>query len=84
MLACGWRVLSGRARCSRVGPLYADAALGTGPHGADVRELDRMRRARNRVEYGDWGGFGAAEIRADLNRARAIVAAVEVSWPTTT
>lgn len=43
-----------------------------------------MRRTRNRVEYGEWGGFGAAEIRADLTRARAIVAAVEAAWPATT
>ncbi len=62
--------------------LYAEAALGSGPHAAHVRELDRMRRTRNRVEYDEWGGFGAAEIRADLERARAIVAAVEASWPT--
>jgi hypothetical protein len=83
MLVSGWRVRSGRPGAHESVALYAEAALGTGAHGGDVRELDRMRRTRNRVEYGEWGGFGAAEIHADLRRARAIVAAVEAAWPAT-
>ncbi|MGE3138640.1 MAG: hypothetical protein AB7O53_04175, partial [Thermoleophilia bacterium] len=50
---------------------YAAGALDT-PAAA---ELDRMRRFRNRIEYGGTH-FSRAQVRHDLEHARAIVAAV--------
>jgi hypothetical protein len=55
--------------------LYAATALsGRGP-----RELDRIRRFRNRIEYGTTY-FSPDQVAHDLDHARAIVAAVEASW----
>lgn len=80
MLASGYRVRSGRPGAHEAVALYASAALGRGPHGDDVRALNRMRRDRNRSEYESWWAEGD-ELLADLDRARAIVAAVEAAWP---
>jgi hypothetical protein len=56
--------------------LYAAVALsGSGP-----QELDRMRRFRNRIEYGTTY-FSPDQVAHDLEHARAIVAAVEANWP---
>jgi HEPN domain len=60
---------------------YAAAAL----PGPAPRELDRMRRFRNRIEYGTTY-FSAHQVAHDLEHARAIVAVVETSgrdWPAT-
>lgn len=81
MLASGWRVRAGRPGGHEAVALYAEATLAKGPHSADVQELDRMRRTRNRVEYGEWGEWGSAALRDDLERARGIVAAVDTAWP---
>lgn len=80
MLASGRRVRGGRPGAHETVVLYAEAALEAGGHG-DGREMDRMRRTRNRLEYGEWGELGSAELRADIERARAIVTAVEGAWP---
>jgi YD repeat-containing protein len=82
MLAAGYRVRGGRPGAHEAVAQYATAALGSGPYAEDVGELDRMRRTRNRSEYGERPAPGASELRADMARARAIVAAVEASWPT--
>ena len=82
MLATGWRVRAGRPGGHETVALYAEATLDHGPHSADVQALDRMRRTRNRVEYGEWGEWGSVALRDDLERARGIVAAVDAAWPT--
>ena len=71
MLSEGYRVAA-RPGAHQAVVLYAEEAVG----GADVSQLDRMRRNRNRSEY-DVKVFGAAEVAADLGFARGIVAAVE-------
>ena len=49
------------------------------PHSRALRraELDRMRRFRNRIEYGTTY-FSADQVAHDLEHARAIVAALPV------
>jgi hypothetical protein len=49
---------------------YASAMLG-----GDARQFDRMRRNRNRSEYGVWE-VGRSTLEADLEHARRIVLAV--------
>jgi hypothetical protein len=52
---------------------YAQVALGREVPALD--HLDRMRRVRNRSQYGAWNVDGST-VRADLEHARAIVEAV--------
>lgn len=79
MLAAGWRVRASRPGAHEAVARYAVVALADGCPSA--RELDRMRRMRNRVEYGAVVELGAADLAADLGHARAIVAAAEAAWP---
>lgn len=81
MLASGWRVRSGRPGGHETTALYAEATLTSSEHADAVRELDRMRRTRNRVEYGQWADFGHTELQDDLKRAHQIVTAVLTAWP---
>jgi hypothetical protein len=60
--------------------LYAEATLAQGSAGTAVAAFDRMRRVRNRSEYGHQV-IGAQVLAADLIHARAIVAAVEAELP---
>jgi hypothetical protein len=70
MLAHGLRARN-RQGAHQAVVLYAEEALA----GCRVvRYLDRMRRSRNRSEY-DIKVFGAAEVAAGLEHARAIVGA---------
>ena len=79
MLASGYRVRN-RPGSHEAVALYAEAALAGAPHAHHVGELDRMRRDRNRSEY--WVRvFGRAEIEADLEHAKQIIAAAEAQWP---
>ena len=75
MLASGYRVSRSRLGAHEATARYATAVLGKG-HGDDARHFDRMRRNRNRSEYGAWE-VGRSTVEADLRHARAIVLAVE-------
>jgi hypothetical protein len=70
MLAHGLRARN-RQGAHQAVVLYAEEALAGC---RDVRYMDRMRRSQNRSEY-DIKVFGAAEVAAGLEHARAIVGA---------
>lgn len=75
MLASGFRATV-RPRAHEAVGLYALEALASHSGAASVGHFDRMRRNRNRTEYG-LRTFGAAEIARDLAHATAIVDAVD-------
>jgi hypothetical protein len=75
MLAAGFRVTV-RPRAHEAVALYAVDALSSARAPKSIEYFDRMRRKRNRTEYGV-RTFGAAEIARDLEHARAIVVAVD-------
>jgi len=75
MLVSGYRVSKSRPGAHEATARYASFALGSGSHGGSVRRFDRMRRNRNRSEYGAWQ-IGRSTLEADLVHARAIVEAV--------
>jgi len=76
MLASGYRVSKSRLGAHEATARYAVAALGSGRRGGSARRFDRMRRNRNRSEYGVWQ-IGRSTLEADLGHAHAIVEAVE-------
>ena len=78
MLTRGYRVTSGRLGGHEAVVRYAEASLSDCPYSEHVAEFDRMRRARNRSEYGV-ATFGATQLETDLEHARAIVAAVQAN-----
>ena len=78
MLARGYRVAGGRLGGHEAVVRYAEASLSESPYSEHVAQLDRMRRARNRSEYG-FATFGARQLEADLQHARGIVAAVRAN-----
>lgn len=78
MLARGYRVPKGRLGGHQATAMYALMALGSGPHAEHVEHFDRMRRNRNRAEYGAWA-IGAGTLAVDLEHADGIVRAVEDS-----
>ena len=55
--------------------LYAEEALRLSEAGDALANFDRMRRSRNRTEYGAIE-LPTSQVRTDLDHARAIVAAV--------
>lgn len=71
MAGHGYRVRLHRLGAHAVVARYAETAITV----SEVRHLDRMRRVRNRTEYGALG-IGAAQLAADLEHAKAIVRAV--------
>lgn len=77
MLANGYRATA------RPGPheavvRYAEEVFTSAGAARHVRNLDRMRRNRNRSEYG-MRVFGRAEIDADLEHARQVVDVVDTA-----
>jgi len=76
MLAAAYRVSKSRLGAHEATARYATAVLGSGPHGEHVQQFDRMRRRRNRSEYGAWQ-IGRSTLEADLRHARGILQAVE-------
>jgi hypothetical protein len=78
MLMSGYRVSKSRLGAHEATARYVASALGSGPHGESARRFDRMRRNRNRSEYGAWQ-IGRSTLKADLVHARGIVEAVEES-----
>lgn len=79
MLMSGYRVTKSRLGGHEATARYAALALGSGSHGESARRFDRMRRNRNRSEYGAWQ-IGRSTVEADLVHARAIVEAVDESF----
>jgi hypothetical protein len=75
MLAAGYRVSKRRLGGHEATARYATSVLGSGPHGEHVQHFDRMRRNRNRSEYGMWQ-VGRSKLEADLDHARGILQAV--------
>jgi len=75
MLASGYRVSRGRLGGHEATTRYASAVLGSGTRQEHVRHFDRMRRNRNRLEYGVWH-VGRSTLEADLRHARGIIGAV--------
>lgn len=71
MLASGYRVSKGHLGAHEATARYASATLGE-----EAQQFDRMRRNRNRSEYGVWE-VGRSTLEADLEHARRIVLAVE-------
>jgi len=78
MLSSGYRVSKSRLGAYEAMARYAVAALGSGRRGEAARRFDRMRRNRNRSEYGVWQ-VGRSTLGSDLGHAQAIVEAVEKS-----
>lgn len=78
MLMSGYRVNKSRLGANEATARYASSALGSGPHGESARRFDRMRRNRNRSEYGAWQ-IGRSTLEADLVHAGGIVEAVDDS-----
>lgn len=70
MLAHGYRVRATAGAHEAVG-IYAEAMISA----PSVREFQRMRRRRNKSEYGDTV-IGRADLTADLDHAAAIIQAV--------
>lgn len=78
MLAAGYRVNKSRPGAHEATARYAVAVFAEAPRAEHAQHLDRMRRNRNRSEYGVWH-VGRSTLRADLGHARGIVRAVEES-----
>ena len=76
MVASGYRVMKNRPGAHEASGRYAVLVLGRGGHADDIRAFDRMRRNRNRSEYGVWQ-VGRTTLETDLAHARGIVRAVE-------
>ena len=75
MLAAGYRVSKSRLGTHEATARYATSVLGSGPHGKHAQHFDRMRRNRNRSEYGMWQ-VGRSTLEADLDHARGILRAI--------
>jgi hypothetical protein len=79
MQANGYRATN-RTGAHQAVALYAEATIATGKVKSHVDAFDRMRRVRNRSEYGSQI-IGEQMLATDLDHAREIVAAVEASLP---
>jgi hypothetical protein len=75
MLANGYRAKSDRPGAHAAVVLYAEEALRTSGDPEALQNFDRMRRSRNRTEYGPLA-VGRAQVETDLGHARSIVRAV--------
>lgn len=74
MAANGLRVSKSRAGAHEATALYAAEVIG-GAYEADAKALNRMRRERNRAEYGSWL-ISVARLRQDHLHAQRIVEAI--------
>ena len=75
MRAAGYRAKSDRPGAHAAVVAYAEEALAGVADAGSLEQLDRMRRLRNRTEY---GGFtvGRAQVEADVRHTGEIVRAV--------
>lgn len=76
MAANDYRTKSDRPGAHAAAVAYAEEALAGSASPESLSGFDRMRRLRNRSEYGAVT-LGRTQVEADLTRARAIVQAVE-------
>lgn len=74
MLANGYRASRTKLGAHEATARYAEAVI-TGDYAADASALDRMRRQRNRIEYGSWH-VSEKSLERDLLHAQRLVAAV--------
>lgn len=77
LAASGYRISKSKLGAHEATALYARAVIG-GEYAEDARALDRMRKQRNRVEYGVWH-IGEARLTSDLRHASRIVDAVRAA-----
>jgi hypothetical protein len=75
MLSNGYRAKSDRPGAHAAVVLYAEEALRMEEGMDALANLDRMRRSRNRTEYGGLT-LSSAQVKADLEHARTLVALV--------
>jgi len=80
MTAKGFRASSDRPGSHAAVIAYATAVLKAGGASELLRNFDRMRRTRHRVEY-DGTIIGSRQLQEDLQQARRIVDLVESAWP---
>ena len=76
MLVFGYRAKSDRPGAHAAVVMYAEEALARDASADALANFDRMRRKRNRTEYGS-AIVTRVELDADLDHAREIVRAVE-------
>lgn len=76
MLAGGYRVPKDRLGAHATTAEYAVLFFTGGEYSEDVGQMDRMRRNRNRSEYGSWH-IGPTLVERDLKFARRLVRAVD-------
>jgi uncharacterized protein (UPF0332 family) len=76
MLAAGYRAKSDKPGAHAAVVSYAEEALAGHADAEAIANFDRMRRSRNRSEYGAIA-IGQAQLEADLEHAREIVRAVQ-------
>lgn len=74
MAANGFRASKSRPGAHEATALYAAEVI-RGAYAADARALNRMRRQRNRAEYGAWH-IAASRLQQDHRHAERIVEAV--------
>ncbi|MDQ4124535.1 MAG: hypothetical protein M3134_02900 [Actinomycetota bacterium] len=74
MAANGLRVSKSRPAAHETTALYAAEVIG-GAYEADGKALNRMRKQRNRAEYGSWH-ISAARLKKDHAHAAGIVEAI--------
>jgi hypothetical protein len=78
MAANGYRAKSDRPRAHAAVVAYAEEALAHEARAESLRHFDRMRRVRNRIEYGGVT-IGRGQVATDLAHAKEIVRAAAVS-----
>jgi hypothetical protein len=78
MAANGYRAKSDRAGAHAAVVAYAEEALAGAAREESLRHFDRMRRVRNRIEYGGVT-IGRAQVETDLAHAKEIVRAAAMS-----
>lgn len=77
MRANGYRASKSKLGAHEASARYVEAVIG-GAYAADARAFNRMRKQRNRTEYGNWH-ISASTLDTDSVHAARIVEAVEAS-----
>jgi hypothetical protein len=77
MLANGYRASKSKVGAHEATARYVEAVIG-GKYASDARSFNRMRKQRNRTEYGNWH-ISSSTLETDSAHAAHIVEAVEAS-----
>lgn len=80
MVVSGYRATKHKIGAHAAVVDYAEAVIGAAGYANQIGGFDRMRRTRNRSEYG-LVIVGTEQLKNDLQRAKEIVAAVVAAWP---